>query len=300
MQRWVVAFVVSAASAVAAAGGPPALGASHPSFADTSGIGVIKSEDLKEWLSYVASDELQGRATYGSGIGLAAAYIEQHLRSWGVKPAGDHGGYLQAVRVLGVKTTSRASVTVEVAGETRTFADGDGITLPKNMGGTRRFMVDRVEFAGYGLDAPGAGHSDYRGKDVRNAAVVWLGSSGPKGLDQATYRRLLMGRNRYATDSSARWRQSAPQGREEGRDNREGREGQEDQQSRRDLAGPAAPANRARRVVLAPPASAAVRRCRLPISRRSSGSMRRFRRTSAARTPSSSFSSAVRRNPTRR
>ena len=185
VQRWAGAFVVVAASAVAAAGG---------------GIGAIKSQDLREWLSYVASDELQGRATYSSGIGLAAAYIEGHLRGWGVKPAGDHGGYLQTVRVLGVKTTSRASVTVEVAGETRTFADGDGITLPKNMGGKRRFTVDRVEFAGYGLDAPGAGHSDYRGKDVKDAAVVWLGSSGPKGLDQATYRRLLSGRNRYATE----------------------------------------------------------------------------------------------------
>ena len=185
VQRWVGVFVVAAASAVAAAGG---------------GIGAIKSQDLREWLSYIASDELQGRATYSSGIGLAAAYIEGHLRGWGVKPAGDHGGYLQTVRVLGVKTTSRASVTVEVAGETRTFADGDGITLPKNMGGKRRFTVDRVEFAGYGLDAPGAGHSDYRGKDVKDAAVVWLGSSGPKGLDQATYRRLLTGRNRYATE----------------------------------------------------------------------------------------------------
>src|SRR5262249_59789883 len=66
-------------------------------------------------------------------------------------------------------------------------------------GGKRRLTVDRVEFAGYGLDAPVAGHSDYRGKDVKDAAVVWLGSTGPKGLDQ-TYRRLLMGRNRYATE----------------------------------------------------------------------------------------------------
>jgi len=200
VQQLVGAFVVAAATAVAAASPPPWLEAAPPSYAATGGIGAIKSQDLKEWLTYVASDELQGRATYGSGIGLAAAYIEDHLRTWGVKPAGDHGGYLQTVRVLGVKATSRASVTVEVAGETRTFADGDGITLPKNMGGKRRFTVDRVEFAGYGLDAPGAGHSDYRGKDVRNAAVVWLGSSGPKGLDLATYRRLLMGRNRYATE----------------------------------------------------------------------------------------------------
>ena len=60
-----------------------------------------------------------------------------------------------------------------------------GITLPKNMGGKRRFTVDRVEFAGYGLDAPAANHMDFRGKDVKNAVVVWLGTNGPKGLDQS-------------------------------------------------------------------------------------------------------------------
>src|SRR5215510_3286314 len=154
VQRWVVAFVVSAASAVAAAGGPPSLGTSNPSHGDTGGIGVIKSQDLKEWLSYVASDELQGRATYSSGIGLAAAYIEEHLGSWGVKPAGDHGGYLQAVRVLGVKTTSRAFVSVKVGKETRTFRDGEGVTFPRNAGAQRTFTIDHVEFAGYGLNAP--------------------------------------------------------------------------------------------------------------------------------------------------
>ena len=164
------------------------------------GLPAIRSTDLKEWLSYIASDELQGRAVYTAGMGLAAAYIEDHIRAWGTKPAGDSGRYLQTVRVLGVKATSHASVTVNVSGETRTFADGDGITLPKNMGGKRQFTIDRVEFAGYGLDAPAVNHTDFRGKDIKGAAVVWLGAAGPKGLDPAFYRRLLAGRNRYAIE----------------------------------------------------------------------------------------------------
>jgi hypothetical protein len=57
-----------------------------------------------------------------------------------------------------------------------------------------------VEFVGYGLDAPAASHLDYRGKDVKGAVVVWLGPNGPKSVDQASYRRLLGGRNRYATE----------------------------------------------------------------------------------------------------
>ena len=68
------------------------------------------------------------------------------------------------------------------------------------MGGKQRFTVDRVEFAGYGLDAPGAGHVDFRGKDVKDAAVIWLGANGPKNIDLSVFRRVLGGRNRYATE----------------------------------------------------------------------------------------------------
>src|SRR3954465_2007352 len=118
------------------------------------GIAPTTNPDLREWVTYVASDELEGRAVFTTGFGLAAAYISDHLHAWGVAPAGDRGSYLQTVRVLGVKTTSHASVSVTVNGETRTFADGDGITFPKNMGGKRRFTIDRVEFAGYGLGRP--------------------------------------------------------------------------------------------------------------------------------------------------
>jgi peptidase M28-like protein len=166
-----------------------------------AGAGSITSAELREWLSYIASDALQGRAVFSSGIGLAAAYIEQHLRAWGVKPAGDPGSYLQTVRVLGVRTTSRATVTVDVAGDRRTFADGAGVRFPRNMGGRQRLTVDRIEFAGYGLDAPAANHVDFRGKNVAGAVVVWLGASGPKEIDASGVRRLLSARNRYAIDT---------------------------------------------------------------------------------------------------
>src|SRR5204863_1845064 len=91
------------------------------------GRGSINPGDLKEWLTYIASDELQGRAVFSEGLGLAAGYIADHLRDWGVKPAGDSASYLQTVRVLGVKARSRSKITVQIGGETRTFTDGDAI-----------------------------------------------------------------------------------------------------------------------------------------------------------------------------
>jgi len=53
--------------------------------------------DLKQWLGYIASDELEGRATFSEGLTLAAGYIADHLDAWGVKPGGDNGTYFQRV-----------------------------------------------------------------------------------------------------------------------------------------------------------------------------------------------------------
>ncbi len=168
--------------------------------AASGGVASITAAELRSWLTYIASDDLQGRAVFSAGIGLAAGYIEDQLKAFGAKPAGDHGSYLQTVRVLGVKTTSHSSVTVETNGESRTFEDGHGITFPKNMGGKQRLKLTRVEFAGYGLEAPAAKHTDFSGKDVKGAVVVWLGARGPAGIDAGQYRRALSGRNRYATE----------------------------------------------------------------------------------------------------
>ncbi len=53
----------------------------------------ITPELLRPWLTYLASDELEGRATFSEGLGLAAAYIVDQLKEAGVKPGGDHGSY---------------------------------------------------------------------------------------------------------------------------------------------------------------------------------------------------------------
>jgi hypothetical protein len=164
------------------------------------GLTSIRQEDLRQWLTEISSDQMQGRALYSAGLGLTAAYIEQHLRDWKIKPGGDAGRYLQTVRVRGVRTTSRTTVTVQVGRQTRTFKDGEGISLQRFQGANRQLAATRVEFVGYGIDAPAAGQMDYRGKDVRDAAVVFLGLNGPKTVDSGTYRQILTGRSRYAVD----------------------------------------------------------------------------------------------------
>src|SRR6186997_1000205 len=86
----------------------------------------INQAELKEWLSYLASDTLQGRQVFTEGYGLAAAYVADRLKSFGVKPAGDGGSYFESVRQRGYKMTRNSTVTVVAPNGTRTtFKHGD-------------------------------------------------------------------------------------------------------------------------------------------------------------------------------
>jgi len=178
-----------------------ASGAARPPGA-AGGMAAIQTTDLQKWLTYLSSDELEGRGNFSEGLGIAADYLAEQLREIGVRPAGDDGTYFEHVKVLSIKSTPHSTVTVEVNGQTRTFKDGEGIEFPKNVGGKRSFTVDQVELVGYGLNAPSIKHNDYAGKVLRGKAVVWLGPNGPKGTDPQQARRILSGRNRYATDTA--------------------------------------------------------------------------------------------------
>ena len=162
---------------------------------------AIQPAELKEWLTYIASDELQGRAVYSEGLGLAGSYIAAHLKEWGVKPAAENGSYFQIVKVLSVRTTSNASVTVDVKGEKRTFKDGAGITFPRNMGGKQTITGEQIQFVGYGLQLPEASIDDYAGVDAKGKVIIHIGQ-GPKTLPAGS-RRLLTARTRNAVAKGA-------------------------------------------------------------------------------------------------
>jgi len=159
----------------------------------------ITPESLRTWLTYLASDELEGRATFSEGLGLAAAYIADQLKQAGVKPGGDNGSYFQRVEVLGIRSTNRSSVTVEVNGQKRTFTASEGVRFPANVGGKRSLVFNQVEFVGYGLNLD-ANHDDYKGIDANGKAVVWLGSRGPRDADPQQAGRLLRARATYALE----------------------------------------------------------------------------------------------------
>ena len=179
-----------------------AAGAQQASSA--KGAASIVEPDLKVWLTYLSSDELQGRATYTEGLGLAAGYIASHLQQWGVKPAGDNGTYLQTVRVLGIRTNSKASITVDLNGQSRTFKDGEGVTFSKQMGGKQTIDGNDIAFVGYGLEMPAAQLDDYEGLAAKGKVIVYLGPQGPANLPQGSGRLLsARGRNAFSKGAAA-------------------------------------------------------------------------------------------------
>jgi len=134
----------------------------------------VSQADMKEWLTYLSSDELQGRQVFTEGYGLAAAYIADHLKEWGLKPLGDDGTYFQNVKLKGYKVTRNSTVTIEAGGQTKTFKFPDHVTFGANSGGAQTLTFSSVEFVGYGRD------EDLKDRNVKDKLVVWVPNLAPQ------------------------------------------------------------------------------------------------------------------------
>ena len=159
--------------------------------------GQFSPDEMKQWLGYIASDALQGRQMLTEGLGLAGAYVADHLKSWGVAPAGDAGTYFQTVPIYGMRTRSNSSVAVTVNGETRIFKDGEGVTFPRNQGGRQTISAD-VEFVGYGLRLAELNHDDFAQRNATGKVALFIGR-GIRGMT-AAQNRLINGRARDAVE----------------------------------------------------------------------------------------------------
>jgi len=160
----------------------------------------FSQDEMKRWLTYLASDELEGRQVFTEGLGLAATYIADRLKESGVAPAGDNGTYFQTVKVLGMRTRSASKVTVTVGGQSRTFVDGQGVTFPRNQG-AKQTVSGRLEFVGYGHTFAPLKHDDYAGRDMKGRVALYVGTLAP-GMTTA-HNRVTTARSRLATEMGA-------------------------------------------------------------------------------------------------
>src|SRR5947207_939697 len=97
--------------------------AAPPSFGN---VDTISEEEMKIYLYFLASDQLEGRNLPSRGFDTAALYVASHLAEWGLKPGGSTAktvGPLQPyfmpfelVSKSVLPDQSKASITAPAAG----------------------------------------------------------------------------------------------------------------------------------------------------------------------------------------
>ncbi|MGB7209723.1 MAG: M28 family peptidase [Pyrinomonadaceae bacterium] len=146
--------------------------AAAPTFGNVNGI---TAQQLKDYLTFIASDELEGRDTPSRGLDIAAMYIAQHLSSWGIKPAGDNGTYFQKVPLRHTKIVQQDT---RFQFDEQTFEYGKDFL---SSGIAANSSDTRIVFAGYGWVIKSKNIDAYQGIDVKDKIVVVVNSL-PKGI----------------------------------------------------------------------------------------------------------------------
>ena len=60
-------------------------------------VDAISADQMKDYLTFIASDEMEGRDTPSRGLDLTAKFLAMNLKRWGFKPAGDEGSFFQRI-----------------------------------------------------------------------------------------------------------------------------------------------------------------------------------------------------------
>jgi Peptidase family M28 len=135
----------------------------------------ITAAQLKDYLYFVASDEMEGRDTPSRGLDLTAKFLAMNLSRWGLKPAGDNGTYFQRIAMQRHKLNP-ANTRVEINGQAFNF--GEDI-LAQYVPGT---VTAPLVYVGHGWVVKGKNIDAYQGVDVKDKIVVVLGGGLPKGV----------------------------------------------------------------------------------------------------------------------
>ena len=88
----VLAGALCLAPVLAQAKKPKAATAPAPTFGNVT---EISAAQLKAYLTFIASDEMEGRDTPSRGLDITAKFLAAMMERWGVQPAGDNGTYFQ-------------------------------------------------------------------------------------------------------------------------------------------------------------------------------------------------------------
>jgi hypothetical protein len=132
------------------------------------------AERMRRDVTFLASDECEGRGVTTKGINLAADHIAAEFKKASLKPAGPQGSYFQPFTMrAAAKLESPNTLTLHGPfGQTVELKVVDHFQVLGLSGAGR--LTAPVVFAGYGATAPAVGYDDFENVDVQGKIVVIL------------------------------------------------------------------------------------------------------------------------------
>src|SRR5438128_2998796 len=129
-------------------------------------------ERMRKDITFLASDECEGRGITTKGINLAADFIANHFKQAGLKPAGTDGSYFQPFAMKGASRLESPNTLIlrGPLGQQIELKQGEHFQV-LGLSGSGKVTAPLV-FAGYGATAKDQGYDDYKGVDA--AAKVAL------------------------------------------------------------------------------------------------------------------------------
>lgn len=159
--------------------------AAPASIASQRGVDTITAAEMKDYLSFVASDEMEGRDTPSRGLDTTAKFLAMNLSRWGFKPAGDDGSFFQKIG-LRRDYLEKAETTVQLNGQTLIIGD-DYIPYARSAN-----ISAPLVFAGSGWFVKSKNVDAYKGIDAKGKIAIIV--SPPDGLPRGITRADLTGK----------------------------------------------------------------------------------------------------------
>ena len=139
---------------------------------------TITAEDLRSYLTVLASDDFEGRETGTEGQRKAADFIAAHFDKLGLPKVGDDGTYFQKIAFT-AESWDNGQIELNVNGK-RYRHLSDFLSFPSTNSHRESFSTDEVVFLGYGIDDPK--YSDYRGQNLAGKTIL-IYKDEPVGID---------------------------------------------------------------------------------------------------------------------
>ncbi len=180
MKKTFLVFVLTAALLLPSLSFGQAEAAKPKSPARRAAEGVTAAQ-LKDYLYFIASDEMEGRDTPSRGLNTTAKFIAMQLSRWGVKPAGDDGTYFQKIALRGIAPDPARS-SAELGGQ-RFILGSDFIRLS---GAAATAVSAPLVYGGSGWMIKSKNIDTLQGVDVKGKFVVLYSTGAPSAISLAS------------------------------------------------------------------------------------------------------------------